>query len=105
MAKQIHNLFYKKIVALQIQADTCSALRFPCALSHSAAARNSSGADLLAVACSALTGDEWRGRIALLDARTLCERASLPAASGVSDVHWLDGCGAAGVAAVPAPLC
>lgn len=61
---------------------------YPCALSVCDA---SAGANLVAVACSSLTGDEWRGRIALLDAGSLRERASLPTASGVCDVVWLPG--------------
>jgi hypothetical protein len=64
---------------------------FPTALSFCAATANSSGADLVACACSALTGDEWRGRIAVLDARTLRARASIPSASGVVDLHWIGG--------------
>jgi hypothetical protein len=65
---------------------------FPSALSFCAATANSSGADLFACACSSLTGDEWRGRIALLDARTLRPRATISTASGVVDLQWLDGC-------------
>jgi hypothetical protein len=64
---------------------------FPTALSFCAATTNSSGTDLVACACSSLTGDEWRGRIALLDARTLRPRAAIPTASGVVDLQWLGG--------------
>jgi hypothetical protein len=67
-------------------------MMYPSALSLSSCA-NSAGTELLAIACSQLTGDRWGGEVVLCDAVTLRPCGTLRTASGATDVQWLSGSG------------
>ncbi len=56
-----------------------------------AALRASPDGSLLLVGCGALSEEVWSGQLTIFDASTLTLQDTVSAASGVTDLAWLDG--------------